>query len=156
MLATLARLADLPVLAAHPQTDGWADVINFTNGLLSWRKGELRPHDPAVLSTWQLPVPYDPTTDCPRFREFLAQVLPPDMVEEVDGVAPWQEDLGYLLLPGNPLHIAFLLRGSGRNGKGVWMAVVDALVGRDAVSTLSLEDMVSGDRARFRMVEPRV
>ncbi|MDP9460457.1 MAG: hypothetical protein M3Q22_09470 [Actinomycetota bacterium] len=73
------------------------------------------------------------------------------MLEEVDGVAAWQEDLGYLLLPGNPLHVAFLFRGDGRNGKGVLMDVMRALVGPGAVSSLSLEDMVS-DRARFRLV----
>ncbi len=102
------------------------------------------------LSTWQLPVAYEPEATCPTFRRFLTEVLPGDMLEEVDGVAGWQEDLGYLLLPGNPLHVAFLFRGDGRNGKGVLMDVMRALVGPEAVSSLSLEDMVS-DRARFRL-----
>ncbi len=143
------QTADLG-LTGHPQTDGWDGVVNCRNGLLEWRSGELRPHDPEVLSTWQLPVAYEPDADCPAFRQFLAEVLPPDMLEEVGGVAAWQEDLGYLLLPGNPLHVAFLFRGDGRNGKGVLMDVMRALVGPGAVSSLSLEDMVS-DRARFRL-----
>ncbi len=121
------------------------------NGLLPWRTDDLLPHDPKVLSTWRLPFAYVPQAACPAFRQFLAEVLPADMLEEVDGVAAWQEDLEYLLLPGNPLHVAFLFRGDGRNGKGVLMDVMRALVGPGAVSSLSLEDMVS-DRARFRLV----
>ncbi len=153
VLALLGRQPDLPLIAAHPGTDGWGNVLNFQNGLLELATGELGPHRPEVLSTWQLPIPYRPEASCPMFRRFLAQVLPADMLEEVDGVAAWQEDVGYLLLPGNPLQIAFLLRGAGRNGKGVYMDVAGALVGEGAVSTLSLQDIVSADRSRFRMAQ---
>jgi len=150
LLAALARRSDLPTLTAHPITDRWYQFCSFRNGLLDWSTGALRPHDPAVMSTWQLPVDYDAAASCPRFRQFLSEVLPADMFVEQHGVAAWQEDLGYLLLPGNPFQVAFLLRGGGRNGKGVWLDVVAALAGSSAVSSLTLED-ISGDRSRFRL-----
>lgn len=148
----LARIPGLTRLSGHPN-DGWGEYLNFTNGLLHWPSGRLEEHRPSIRSTWALPMAYDPEATCLRLRQFLGQVLPADMTREVDGVAPWQEDLGYLLLPGNPLHTAFLLRGSGRNGKGVYLGVVMAMVGRDVASSLSLADMMDENRSRFRLVE---
>lgn len=151
VLGYLQRLPEFASLRNHPEDDGWQHLVNFTNGLYDWRTGELRAHDPNVLSTWQLTVPYEPGP-APMWEEFLSEVLPPDMlVKGPNGVAPWQEDFGYLLVPGNPLHRSFLLRGPGRNGKGVWMAVLRQIAGR--FSALTLEDLSDPSRSRFRLVD---
>lgn len=147
----LLRQPELVTINNHPELDGWQDTINFTDGLYHWPRGRRSDHDARVRSTWQLTVPYRPDADAaPRFVGFLSEVLPADMLEpDAHGVAPWQEDLGYLLLPGNPLHVAFLLRGDGRNGKGAYMAIVQRIAGRS--SAVSLEDITSSDLARFRL-----
>jgi P4 family phage/plasmid primase-like protien len=151
VLGYLQRLPEFASLRNHPEDDGWQHLVNFTNGLYDWRTGELKAHDPYVLSTWQLTVSYHPGP-APMWVEFLSQVLPPDMlVVGQNGVAPWQEDFGYLLLPGNPLHRSFLLRGPGRNGKGVWMTVLRRISGR--FSALTLEDLSDPGRSRFRLVD---
>lgn len=151
VLGYLQRLPEFASLRNHPEDDGWQHLANFTNGLYDWRTGELGAHDPDVLSTWQLTVPYEPGA-APMWEEFLSQVLPPDMLDVgQDGVAPWQEDFGYLLMPGNPLHRSFLLRGPGRNGKGVWMTVLRQIAGR--FSALTLEDLSDPGRSRFRLVD---
>ena len=151
VLGYLQRLPEFSVMQNHPEDDGWQHLVNFSNGLYDWRTGGLTPHHPDALSTWQLTVPYAPGS-APMWMEFLEQVLPPDMLTTGEGgVAPWQEDFGYLLMPGNPLHRAFLLRGPGRNGKGVWMSVLGRIAGR--FSALTLEDLSDAGRSRFRLVD---
>lgn len=114
------------------------DVINFRNGLLYWREGDgLRPHDPGVLSTVQLPVDWKPGAGCPRFMQFLGEVLAPDDVMRA------LEMTGYLIRSGNPLHRLFLLYGHGRNGKGVLLRTLTALLGQDSISAVALHDLAS-------------
>ncbi|MCA9056477.1 MAG: hypothetical protein KDA75_21765, partial [Planctomycetaceae bacterium] len=148
VLAFIARQPEFPTIMNDPRSDGWWNWVNFTNGHYEWTTDRLVPHSPERLSTWQLTVPFR-SGPAPMWEQFLQEVLPADMLApDANGVAPWQEDLGYLLLPGNPLHSAFLLRGAGRNGKGVYMSVVQAISGR--TSGVSLEDIASPDRSRFR------
>lgn len=116
--------------------------LNFTNGLLDWRTGELLPHDPKVLSTVQFPVDYDPTAECPEFDKFISEVVPGDMVETM-----W-ELTGYMMHSGNPLQKAIMLTGSGRNGKGTYLRVLNKILGRENVSAVDLKSL-SRDVNRF-------
>lgn len=99
------------------------DVLNVRNGLLDWRTGRLRPHDPDVVTTLQLPVAWNPEATCPQVDKFLAEVLQADAIDFV------LELLGYALYPGNPFRKAVLLLGPGGNGKSVLLALLKALVG---------------------------
>lgn len=112
-------------------------VINFRNGLLDWRTGELAPHSPEVPSTVQLGIDYDASAECPAFESFLEQVLPADVVP-----LAW-ELIGYLMYSGNPLHKAVMLTGSGRNGKGTFLRVILRLLDRRNVTSVSLHDLVN-------------
>ncbi|MCI4317159.1 MAG: phage/plasmid primase, P4 family [Thermoplasmata archaeon] len=106
----------------------------------------LRPHDPAIRFTVGLPVSFDAHAKCPRFDEFLAQVLP----EEPD-----QRDVrklfGYCLLPGNSLQIAFMFLGDGCNGKSTLLGVLIALLGSENVSAETLQTLVSNRFAAARL-----
>ncbi|WP_458246326.1 phage/plasmid primase, P4 family [Streptomyces sp. MAI_2237] len=113
------------------------EVINFRNGLYYWQTDTLAPHTPDVLSTVQLSVDWDPTAGCPEFDAFLGQVLPADAIDMM-----W-ELIGYLMYSGNPLHKAVMLTGTGRNGKGTFLRVVEALLGKQNISSASLTDLVS-------------
>ena len=104
---------------------------------------------PDYLSTVQLPVVYDQKAQCPAFEKFLTQVLPPDCYEPTEDSPQgfiW-ELIGYLMYSGNPLHIAILLRGSGRNGKGTLIRVFKALLGEHNTSAVGLHDLTEN---RFR------
>jgi P4 family phage/plasmid primase-like protien len=104
-------------------------------GMLDWRTGELLPWDAEYASTVQLPIHWDPEATCPRFDAFLAQVLSPEAVE-----LAW-EMLGYLMMSGNPLQTAFLFFGTGQNGKGTLMRVIQALLGTENTSSVSLDQL---------------
>lgn len=116
--------------------DPISTVVNFRNGLYSWRTGRLERHSPDVLSTVQMSVDWDPDALCPDFDKFLDQVLAPDMLDLI-----W-ELIGYLMYSGNPLHKAVMLVGGGRNGKGTFLRVINKLLGEANVSAVSLNDLV--------------
>lgn len=129
-----AELPELAIAPTHP--------INFTNGMLRWnaqRGPELVDHFPEFWSTVQLGVQWDPDATCPAFDQFVEECVPPD-----DRRRLW-EVIGYLMMSGNPLQRAFLLHGTGGNGKGVFLKVLRALLGRENVSSLPLHDL-AGDR----------
>jgi putative DNA primase/helicase len=125
------------------------DHINTPNGMVDWRTGKLLPHSPEYLSTVQLPVTYDVAADCPAFETFLTQVLPADCYMPTQDSPQgfiW-ELIGYAMYSGNPLHIAILLRGIGRNGKGTLIRLLKALLGARNTSAVGLHDL-TGNRFR--------
>lgn len=117
--------------------DPHPDYMNFTNGMLDWRTGELLPHAAHYGSTVQFPLAWEPDATCPDFERFLSQVLSPDYVD-----LAW-EMLGYMLFSGNPLQKAFLFFGAGRNGKGTLMRVILEMLGAPNVSAVSLDALNS-------------
>lgn len=129
-----------PTVTAKPATS----VLNLANGLLDWRTGELKPHDPEVISTVQSPVRWDADAACPAIDRFLSEVLPPDALELIMEIA------GYVLYPGNPLRRAILLLGPGRNGKSVLLGILRALVGEANVSAVPLQALAEN---RFAAAE---
>lgn len=119
-------------------------LVNVANGLLDWRTLKLHEHSPDVASTVQLPVRWKPSAACPLIDDFLAEVLPKDVIEFVYAI------IGYALYSGNPFRRAVLLLGSGRNGKTVLLNMIKALLGAANVSAVPLQ-MLSENR--FAMAE---
>lgn len=122
---------DLPQI----QLEADHDHINLSNGVLEWRTGFLKTHDPSYMSTIQLPIVYDPAARCPNFDKWVEEVIPEDCRQMF-----W-EFLGYMMLSGNPLQIAVLLYGDGGNGKGTTLRLVVKMLGKDNVSTVDLRSM---------------
>lgn len=116
-------------------------VMNFRNVMLDWRTGDTTDHDPSFGSTVQLGCEWDATADCPNFERFLADVMHDDYV-----ALAW-EMIGYMMLSGNPRHVAFLFYGSGGNGKSTLMDIIHRLLGAENVASESLDDL-NGNRFR--------
>lgn len=114
-------------------------LLNFGNTMLDWRTLETCEHDAKYGSTVQLGCDWEPDAECPRFDAFLADILHPDYV-----ALAW-EMLGYLMYSGNPLQVAFLFYGSGQNGKGTLMRVIEQLLGKPNIASESLDDL-NGNR----------
>lgn len=117
-------------------------VMNFRNGGLRWEASDdLEEHDSTLGSTVQLGCDWDTEATCPYFDAFLADVMHPDYV-----ALAW-EMIGYLMLSGNPLQMAFMFYGSGGNGKGTLMDVLGRLLGRENIAAESLDNLATN---RFR------
>jgi P4 family phage/plasmid primase-like protien len=113
------------------------DYLNLPNGLLDWRTGKLHPHNPNIVSTIRIPIPWNEDAECPMIDKFLGEILPNDAVELA------YELLGYMLYNDNPLHKAILLYGSGRNGKGTFIRLARMLVGHSNIAAITPQDLDS-------------
>jgi len=120
------------------------DVINLKNGLLEWRAGKLHLHDPDCLSTIQIPVEYDPEARCPVVDHFLVTTLPPDCIHLAE------ELFGYCLIPDVRFNKAFMLYGTGANGKSTFLTLLEAFVGGDNVAKIPLQELAEN---RFKRAD---
>jgi putative DNA primase/helicase len=133
-----------PLLWDRPELE----IINLKNGLFNVNDSKLMPHDPAQLSTVQLPVIYDPEAKCPAWENQIEQTFPEDAREE--GIA-W-EIIATLMIP-LPVQKAILLLGEGGSGKSTFLAAVRAFLGANRnVSAISLHKLENDKFAVARLV----
>lgn len=114
-------------------------IINVQNGLLDVHTGELKNPSPDYLSAIQLPLTYDQSAKYPNILKFLGQVLHPQDIFTA------MEIIGYTLLKSNKYEKAFMLFGSGDNGKSIFIKLVESFVGAQNASHVTLQDL-DGDR----------
>jgi P4 family phage/plasmid primase-like protien len=135
-------------ISSTKETDLSAEsLICVRNGLLDWRTGELRPHDPALRRTWQIPVSWNQGTTSTVLDGFLAATFPDEGDRKL-----FLEIAGYCLLPANPYQTFFLFIGGGANGKGVALRTLRSLLGEQNVRSVSLTDL-DPSRNRFMAAE---
>ena len=128
--------------ATHP------NLISFTNGLLDRDEllvsdADLFDHTPQWLSLTMLPYEYDPAARCPLWLQTLAELLP----REGNGdhrIEVLQEFFGWCLVDDLRLEKFLMLVGEGGNGKSTMLDVLQAMIGHDNCSHLSLNNI--GDR----------
>jgi putative DNA primase/helicase len=102
---------------------------------------------------YQLPFAYDPDAKSPVFDRFLAEVQPSLTARMV--LAEWQ---GYVLIPYSCFRKSklMMLLGEGSNGKSVYFEVVTAMMGRENVSSVNLEDLTTKEGARADIADKRL
>jgi putative DNA primase/helicase len=112
------------------------ESLNLSNGTLSLKSLELRPHSKDDLFTYCLDYEYDPNADCPLFKKYIADVLVTENTITTDEnlVMLFQELLGYSLTPDTRHEVMVWMFGEGGNGKSVAISVVEALLGPMSMS----------------------
>jgi putative DNA primase/helicase len=115
------------------------ELINVRNGILNIRTDELFDHTPGLEFTVQLPVKYDPNASCLAIDKFFGEVVAPEDVPLLG------EIFGWTLWRPYDIHKAIMLWGGGRNGKGAFLRLLEAFLGIENVSHVSLPKLV-GDR----------
>jgi putative DNA primase/helicase len=116
------------------------DLIVVANGVLNVKMGQLEPFNPDYFMFNAFPVKYDQNADCPKFKTFLAEVVP-----SPENVKVLQEFAGYCLLRDCRFEKALMLVGSGANGKSTFLKVLIKVLGKENVSTMPLQ-VISGNR----------
>lgn len=116
------------------------DVINLANGIFSLQDNTLHEHTPDLLSSIQLNAAYVPGSTCPRFLQFLSDVLENDLVPVI------QEMFGYCLTVSTAAQKGFILFGKARAGKSTLLLVLLELLSASNACHLSLQEL----ELRFR------
>lgn len=125
--------------ARIPEIDGPGPegFLNFKNGMLNWKTLELLPHNQNYYSTYQINQNWNPQAECPTIDGFLEAVADPQTVKLLWEVA------GIAIYPRLGFHKAILLDGDGRNGKGTYLRLIEAVVPKSARSSLELQRIES-------------
>ena len=102
------------------------DLFNCRNGTLNLNTGEFRAHDPRDFLTLMSGITYDPDATCPRWDQFITEVMCGD-----NALAVYlQKSLGYALTGDTYLECMFILYGAtSRNGKGTTMETFLKIMG---------------------------
>jgi len=120
-------------------------LLNVQDGVVDLNTGTIRGHDPNDAFTMVTAARYDPSADCPRFRQFVREIMAGDEAK----VAFLQRFLGYSLFGGNPEHKVAIFYGAGRNGKSVLLETLRRVLG-DYVHKANQDLLVSNKSDRIR------
>lgn len=116
-------------------------IWNFRNGTFDLETGTFsKKHSEADYSTVQTPYDYDPEADCPRWKEFIYTVAAGDKLR----IQVLQEMAGSIFCADSRFQRCYMLKGEGRNGKSVYLNVIEAMCGgsgSDAVSNVPFAGM---------------
>jgi len=138
----------LTIIPSNTDMPIWLDgrtgySIAFQNGvaalddLILGKPDCLRPHSPLWFSEVILSYDYQPEAECPLWLDVLVKNLEAD-ASRIDLL---QEFSGYCLTKSTEHHSALALNGEGHNGKSVILAGITAILGKQNVSSLSLDEL---------------
>ena len=140
----------LALLKNHVSNDFFAckeGLINFSNGVLNARTGELLPHSMDYGFTYKLDFNYNKDAICPRFDQFLTEVVDPfdaQILLEFMAIIAANE-------PSSKYEKALALVGDGSNGKSVFMRILEYLVGSDNTSAVKMKDLANPEARNLLM-----
>ncbi len=117
-------------------------LLPFQNGLLHIESRQLQPITPDNALTWCLPYHYHPEAECPRIQAWLLSAVDGDS-ETLELLRAW---LAALMHGRADLQKILHLIGSGGTGKGTFMRLATALVGRHNAVSTTLKEM---ENSRF-------
>lgn len=126
----MLKLLRSKVSVTPEQLDTHPYLLNFRNGMVDLRTGKLLPHDPKLLITRLIPIPYDPKAKAPRFEQALSDTFDSD--KKMMGY--FHRAIGYSASGKQMEKAAFFCHGAGDNGKGTLIqeAIYHALGDADA------------------------
>jgi putative DNA primase/helicase len=120
-----------PALAVTPdQLDQHPYLLNFLNGTVDLRTGELNPHRRENLITKLVRFDYDPEAGCVLFLKTLTQLMGGDVdPERAERLLSYlQRAFGYSLTGVTDAKATFIAHGSGNNGKTTLLSLFATLI----------------------------
>ena len=116
------------------------NLIAFNNGILDINTGELLPFSPDRIVTNKIPWDYYPSAYDEQADLTLNRIACSDPAIR----SLLEECIGYTFYRVNNFRKAFILTGSGSNGKSTFISVLNRILGDDNVSAMDLKNL--GDR----------
>ena len=118
-------------------------TVVFKNGILDLTTMQLEPMSPDYLESIKINCNYDPKAYSDTVDEFFKTATNGNQQTE----QLLYEAIGYSMLKTNELQKAFLLVGSGRNGKSTYLDLIRSVLGKKNTTTVSLRDLTNNFRA---------
>ena len=139
-IANALTMAESEIFIRTEEMDASPDLLNFLNGTVDLRTGELRSHDRADYISKLVHHDYDPEAECPNFQRFLFRVMGDGLDATSDEreraerlVAYLQKALGYSLTGSTIQKAVFMPYGNGNNGKTTLLSTVFQLIAEYSV-----------------------
>lgn len=120
-------------------------VINLKNTRYNIKTGQCLEFTPEAIEFDRIPVVYDPSAYCSDLDKMLNRVFLGD--REVINL--FEEMIGACLLKHNRYQKAFMLYGSGSNGKSTVLNLIKTFIGGSNYSSMALEKVTD----RFNVAE---
>ena len=142
LIESVAKIGGLRMHVPLSRMDAHPDWIALQNGVLDVREKRWIDHSPTNLLTTQLPFAYDEQAACPRWRQFLNEVLVDENgVTSMELIRLVQEWFGYCLVPDARAQTTMWWLGGGANGKGVATKILESLVGPEQRVGVDIEQL---------------
>ncbi len=114
----------------------YVDEIPINHGILNLKTREVKPFDPKKIFFSKLPLNYNSKAKCEKIEIFFKDIL-----KEEEDVKVMFEIFGFLLLKEYRIEKAIMFNGSGRNGKGKTLSLMEKFVGSNNVCNVPLTSM---------------
>ncbi|MFE4367962.1 phage/plasmid primase, P4 family [Streptomyces sp. NPDC056835] len=122
----IKELKSVPNVHVLPDDfDARPDLLSFRNGVVDLRTGIIRAHDPVDMLTTSLPVDYDASAKCPRWEQFMSEIMPG--MPAMPGYL--QRLTGYGITGHSSEQCFAVLWGKGANGKSVYAETLSSIFG---------------------------
>lgn len=111
--------------------------LNLANGVYDMTTHMLMPHDKANFFTHIIPLTYDQKAECPLWEKTVTTTFENDKQK----IKIMQEIMGYCLTTDTKQQKAFLLYGTGSNGKSVMIKTLISLLGKENYSSVPFHEL---------------
>ena len=138
-LETFSKIAGMTMRSRDVFTSAPLNFINLANGVYDRDTKTLLPHSPVYHFIHQFPIVFDATATCPLTNAFLVDILD----EEQRTIL--EEWIGFFFWRNYQYKKAIIFVGEGDTGKTTLLSVMTSLLGKQNISSVSLQKM-TGDR----------
>jgi putative DNA primase/helicase len=126
-ISHLLILAQSEIYVEPEQLDCQSMLLNALNGTIELDTGKLRPHRREDYLTKLVHIDYRPDAECPRWRQFIGEVLDESLLDYV------QRAFGYSLTGVTIEKAVFALYGPGNSGKTTLLTTFRELIAEYSV-----------------------
>jgi len=132
----IARILWRTFFVEYPFNKLGNEFIPLKNGVL-WRGTEykLLPHSLAFGYTYRLPVKYNPEAEHPKIEKFISEIVSKENRQIL------YEIPASCLLQNPNYHYAYILVGTGSNGKSTYLKLIEKFLGKENISGVSLQEL---------------
>lgn len=121
------------------------DFICLENGVWCFSQHKLLSHSPDYKFMNAIPIVYNPEAQCNKIAKFFEEIVYKDKVKLL------YELFGFCLIPEYKIQKAIMLIGSGRNGKSVYLNLLRTFLGKQNVSTQSIQRLSVDKFSSFQL-----